>query len=336
MNYQNKLVKQFIKTGPIAIDWMLGNYCNFDCIYCFPGSNEGTHRPPTLDQTLLDNLTYLHHRLRKTEDDVIQWHFSGGEPTLYKDFSQLANFLRNDLPNSYISVVTNGSRTVRWWKENITNFDTVILSYHTSRGDLEHFKEVLKIAYGKVKITLDIILGSQNFDVAVNASKVLSHFLLENNFGNVNLNIKTIRETENNGLFLEMTTDQIDVIKQIKENYQTQRKKTPFQQKYYSHNTDVILNDGSKFVLDGTKDILELKGSWQGYRCFAPNEFIQIYSDGSLGRMSCKQELFLANIYKKDFINKFIKFDNGVICKKDHCGCYGLFESSKTYRNKDE
>ena len=35
-----------------TIDWTLGNYCNFQCSYCFPGANTGTDRVPSLDSVM--------------------------------------------------------------------------------------------------------------------------------------------------------------------------------------------------------------------------------------------------------------------------------------------
>ena len=41
------------------IDWVLGNYCNFQCSYCFPNANTGTSRVPRLDINLKRNIFHL-------------------------------------------------------------------------------------------------------------------------------------------------------------------------------------------------------------------------------------------------------------------------------------
>jgi uncharacterized radical SAM superfamily Fe-S cluster-containing enzyme len=42
----------------LKIQYELSNICNYKCWYCFPGSNEGTHRWPDLEP-LMSNLSFL-------------------------------------------------------------------------------------------------------------------------------------------------------------------------------------------------------------------------------------------------------------------------------------
>jgi uncharacterized radical SAM superfamily Fe-S cluster-containing enzyme len=37
------------KDNVFKIDINLGNYCNYKCWYCWPGSNTGTHKFPDID-----------------------------------------------------------------------------------------------------------------------------------------------------------------------------------------------------------------------------------------------------------------------------------------------
>lgn len=324
MYYKNQKIYKFNRTGPVVIDWMLGNYCNFDCVYCFPGANEGTFKPPKLTDTLLNNLTFLHSQL-KTSNNYIYWNFSGGEPTLYKDFSKLIMEVKNISNESMISIVTNGSRPIRWWEENINLINYVVLSFHTERGSIAHFKEVIRSCHDKTKIQLHVILGNQNFKEAYTAAEEFVYFLLDNQY-HVNFSIKTIRKTSKNFLFSEMTDEQKQKVILLKEEYQSKKKQL---KKTNTGGTEVFLEDENFFLLDATKHILDFNGSWRGYRCFAPTEFIQISESGNLGKMSCGHILFKSNIYEENFIKDYKNFKNGIICSKDHCGCYGLFESSK-------
>ena len=63
------------------IDWVLGNYCNFKCSYCFPNANTGTDRVPRLDDVLKRNVYHLMEEIDAVSKQKIVFNFGGGEPT---------------------------------------------------------------------------------------------------------------------------------------------------------------------------------------------------------------------------------------------------------------
>lgn len=130
--------KQFDKV--LQIEWTLGNTCNYNCSYCLPILHNNSFPWIDLDSTkrFIDKL-HQHYDALGIENYI--WKFGGGEPTLYKHFSELCSYI-NSKPNNYIIPITNGSRKLHWWEQNHQNFFMVHFSVHPEFASAEHIKTV--------------------------------------------------------------------------------------------------------------------------------------------------------------------------------------------------
>ena len=117
--------------------------CNFNCPYCFPGSTSGKYRYSNVDVAL--------EKFKKlfAQYDKVKYHLTiagGGEPTLWPKLEYFCEQVKQ-LANVRISLVSNGSRTLRWWKDNAKFIDEAVLSCHVQDVDIEHFVEVADTLY---------------------------------------------------------------------------------------------------------------------------------------------------------------------------------------------
>ena len=129
----------------LRIEYMLGNFCNYKCNYCFPGSNEGTVPWPNID-IVKENLSHLLDQYRKINKTQIQLYLIGGEPTVWKDLPEFCNFFKTKY-STLINISTNGSRSLKWWKENSKYFDQIEISVHHEYAKLDHLIKVSDIIY---------------------------------------------------------------------------------------------------------------------------------------------------------------------------------------------
>lgn len=165
-----------MKTFPIKIEstldpsileirWMPHNACNFRCKYCFPGSFEGTDKAPANLDLIVKNFDHLIDYY-KVNANKTKFHIKilGGEPTVWKDLEKFIQQMKNK-HDAYISIISNGSRTIRWWKENGHLIDNVVLSLHVAQADLDHHIQVADIMYefGK-KVTVLTLMDPDNWD----------------------------------------------------------------------------------------------------------------------------------------------------------------------------
>lgn len=329
MYFNEELVIKVIgKTEHGYIDWMLGNACNYKCSYCFDGANEGNFKFPVFNQQLKDNLVFLNSKISNNSEKYIIWHFAGGEPTLYKNLEDLANYIKS-FTNNFISIVTNGSKPVNWWKNNQKLFDSISISFHSEYSDINHIKELSTLLDNLSLI--NIMIGKHNYYEAINYFLDLSNFLTQNKINNIKLSFLKVRNSHRpNSVFLDLSKEQISNIIDIQNKHdikyciERKNKNIPISLEHYliTKNKTITLNKIEEFSLFGT---------WKGYKCFAPKEFIQIHANGDVGTMSCGQKLFNSNFYNLNFINDFKYYENGIICEKGICGCSGLLESSKEY-----
>lgn len=287
------------------IDWVLGNYCNFQCSYCFPNANTGTCRVPRLDINLKRNIFHLLDQIDSTGKKKVSFHFGGGEPTLYRDIIPLMEFV---YPLGYISFVSNGSRTVRWWKQNVQYINHILFSYHSEYTDLIHMMNVIETIQDNVDINVHVMVNPNLFDKCIYAYKTLS-----SKFLNVDIQLKLLRE---DGRTITYTEEQSKI---INENLSKPESKP----------SATVNCEGteSNFKLHHIKD---LSGNFTGYKCYAHHDFLQIDKRGNVGEMSCGQTFTTrANMYSKNFIDKFTLPKSYVKCQQEICGCVGLLFARK-------
>ena len=124
----------------LQIEWTLGNTCNYNCSYCLPVLHDNSFPWINLDESIRF-IDRLHEHYDAIGIEKYIWKFGGGEPTLYKHFSDLCEYI-NRKPNNYIIPITNGSRKLNWWKANYKNFFAVHFSIHPEFCNTKHIVEV--------------------------------------------------------------------------------------------------------------------------------------------------------------------------------------------------
>jgi len=152
----------------LDIQWDPSNYCNFKCRYCYPGSNDGTHKYPKDSNKIIDNLKclmdYYKTNLGKTR---FSFFMAGGEPTLIKELGYVIEEIKKD-HDVYFTLVSNGSRTLRWWEKYGHDIDNAHLTHHIDQGNVEHITNVADILYEKnVKTTVKILMDPLYWDKGI-------------------------------------------------------------------------------------------------------------------------------------------------------------------------
>jgi hypothetical protein len=63
-----------------------------------------------------------------------------------------------------VGLITNGSRTLRWWEDNKKYFDHVCISFHPEFAEEQHFIDVVKLLRDDVRTHVNIMMSPENFD----------------------------------------------------------------------------------------------------------------------------------------------------------------------------
>lgn len=161
----------------MTIEYLVGTTCNYKCHYCFEGCNDGKYRFTTDLELLKQNLGHMikiyRNDFNKTD---IRLNINGGEPTLWPDLGEFAKYFSTEF-NCRLTIVTNGSRTLRFWKEYAHYFEDVAISVHNEQCDVEHIKEIMDYMFYNTDclVNATVFMDPLNFNRAVEITENLKN-----------------------------------------------------------------------------------------------------------------------------------------------------------------
>lgn len=319
MFYRGRKISAVEVSGDsVMVDWTLGNTCNYSCDYCFPGSNIGTHRMPPLTDLIRGNLLHLINQVRSAERNAgkkLTFVLSGGEPTLYGHLPELLDLLGE---HGSSMVLTNGSRTTKWWEDHGHGIGELLISYHVGQANPRHIADVIRIMMRRSLVSLHVMLPPERLD---EAARDYMAFVAELDGLPVRISGKVIQR---NMRPVQYDADQRRLIESLPRAGRWDRQPP-------SGNTTLLrFDDGGTVDWDDQTMVKDLIGSFRGYGCFAHSEFISIFDDGSCGVMNCGQRFTReSNLYSDGFREEFTIPRGPMPCSKDVCGCLGLYTTNK-------
>lgn len=136
-----KIIEIFPKEPYLAVTWQVNNFCNYRCSYCNEGNWKGTHRNEGNLDIYINNLKTIIERYQSVGYKHFKFFFSGGEPTAWKNFIPICEWLREYLPDCTLAVNTNLSRPLAWWKKNYSLFDDIVASFHIEFANKKIYEE---------------------------------------------------------------------------------------------------------------------------------------------------------------------------------------------------
>ena len=125
----------------LAVTWQVNNFCNFRCSYCNPGNWAGENPSNGNLDLYIQNLSTIIQKYKDVGYRNFKFFFSGGEPTAWKNFIPICEWLYNELPRATLAVNTNLSRPLDWWKKHYYLFDDVVASFHVEFTKKERYEE---------------------------------------------------------------------------------------------------------------------------------------------------------------------------------------------------
>jgi organic radical activating enzyme len=295
----------------LAVTWQVNNFCNYRCSYCNPGNWGGTARNEGNLETYLNNLETIISKYHAVGYKGFKFFFSGGEPTAWKNFIPICEWLRNKLPHCTIAVNTNLSRPLAWWKKHYHLFDDVVASFHVEFADKKKYEETNIFLCDKINyLSTKMLMHEERFWEVVE-------------FGE---HLKTVMPN----YFLEWTP----LFDELSINAGPWKYKDPKKAKWVSqHNVEMnftlpkpykepIAQSFNRYfdntvVPTNSNDII-VKGQnfFKGWRC-SVGDCIFINPMGNMSLASCGQGENVGHILE-DITNIGPK---SIICGKDHCHC---------------
>lgn len=315
-----KIYRDTREPSYFMVDWMLHDRCTYDCSYCPPANKSGTDTRLNLE-TLDLFCNNLEEYVRSIDPDFkIKVLFTGGEPTVWKDFGELVS--RLSARGWLLLVNSNGSRSERWWEEHSSKFASIILSYHTEFVDDEEFLRKLRICEKTTHTAVNIMLNPEPkyFKKALATSerikKETSHvsvnyYKIQHNFGLQDIDVP------------QYTEDQLKKIETLVDYH-------PKLLNFYTiilYNYYVKLDNGSTDKLNALELLKTKQVNFKDWDCYAGMESIFIDASGDILRGACRAEGNFGSIYSPNDINWPTV---PVKCPYEWCGCVTDLLNSKT------
>ena len=296
-----------------VVNWCLGNTCNFSCSYCPESLHDGSTKwpsPEVIKKFIL--------KVKETHaDKKLYFEFTGGEVTMYKHFTEICQFCTEN--NIKVGLISNGSRTLRYWEENKQYFDHVCLSFHPEFADENHFIEVIKILHNDVRTHVNIMMSPEKFDHCYEVANKVKEL------GNISIALQPLIHDVGEILF-DYTDSQHEI---FEKQHELISKHIKFDKtfEYYRGAMKLVYPNGQTLVASAHRFISEKANNWAGWDCYAGVEQLIVDQGGSILRGWCKEGGLIGNISDPD-----LNLPTAPIrCTKTMCHCNFDIMSTKVY-----
>lgn len=279
------------KLNWFLVTWDLGDKCNYRCSYCPKFLHDGVNGWPSLDRikTFIDSLS------TQTVKQIC-YRFSGGEPTYYKDFIKVAEYIHSK--NQYFTFLSNGSRDIEYWNNIKDYVDGLMLSYHEQYSNLDHFINISKTL--DCPVIVNLMMVPEKFDT------LLSHAEYLYNNSNMAIWPKLIldKTVNKDNLPLTYTTEQLNIINNWKYFRKLDDSKI--------HRGDILFDNK---IVNANDLIVNNQNNFYGYKCYNGIDQINVGLDGTVYRSDCMYGGSIGTI------DSFKLPTEPIICGKHSCHC---------------
>jgi organic radical activating enzyme len=294
------------------IEWRLSNVCNYDCSFCSPQFKDGSKK-------FLEFDTYatVVRRLISQDPSKNVWiQFTGGEPTLYPRLIELLSLIKEC--GGYTSMISNGSRTARWWRElaDAKVLDRLFLTHHPEQGaKASHTIEINNIMQSTNTLVSIFVTAQANQDLFKSA--IIDYNIILG-AGNAICSLKPmssesilqpylpsqLKLIQNN---LQKRSSDMSLLNAKKEYLST----VPW---YYSP-TRVTYSDGSVHEGYAQEFVTKLETRFDGWECDIGKDMLILEID-QVFRGVCRVGGKISSIYEE-----FNWMTDSVICDRVECNC---------------
>ena len=286
-----------------VVNWCLGNTCNYSCSYCPDVLHDGSNKWPDIE-VIKDFILKVKNQ---HPNKKLYFEFTGGEVTLYKNFVELCEFCRDQ--EVRVGMISNGSRTLRWWNEHAHLFDHVCLSFHPEEADAEHYLAVAKVLENRFRLHLNIMMSPEKFDYCYSVAERATAL--------TNTSIALQPLIVDFGDTLYEYTDEQRAVFDNQWNLIGSKIKWTKRMENYRGSMRIITEEGNGPTVPPHEFISRGINNWYGWKCYAGVEQLIVEQDGSIHRGWCKVGRPIGNI--RDAVINFPQ--DPIVCNKIMCHC---------------
>lgn len=308
-------MEHFVKIQPanepyLTILWQVNNWCNYKCSYCNEYSNGGDHKNNDKVKISIEVFESIIKTYQAQGIENFFLKITGGEPSMWKGTISVVEKFNQIVPKEKrkVSLNTNLSRDLDWWKKHFKLFDIVIGSYHSEFTDDEHYIKVTKFLQDKVFLKSKIMMNKNSFsqceNIATKIKESCQYFNIEYTPVLASLTSEVEPYYYEDERHLEFFKNNSN------ENNAKKKKSSDIFEKY------CIVKNDKKIKYTDNQIVIERKNNFKNWKCNV-YENLFISRDGTISQSTCGQGKIIGNIFK----GLQIKELDSIICNKDWCHC---------------
>lgn len=284
----------------LDIEWVINNYCNFNCSYCTPDLYGNTSR--ALD---LPVAVEFFNTVHQQHPGIKMLSLSGGEPTLWK---HLPEFVDSVASNYFFHIITNGSRTLDWWRKFMYNrrIDRITISLHVEQIDWDKTFANIEFLQNETDLTLLVLLKP-------GSKKILEQFVKRITDAKISASIKIKPLTSH---------DTRSVY-----NYNEDEKSWLQNFSYNKANINSYSGIAKRLIVDGKEHSMSYAyklvagglNNFRGWNCNLGSSRMFIWHDGNVFPATCKTAMSkpIGNVFSNTLEVK----TSSTKCADEFCHC---------------
>ncbi len=300
----------------LHIMWSIHNKCNYHCSYCPEDLNSGDWQWLNLAKlkTFIDRIE--EHYVQKLGFKNIIFSFTGGEPTLWRDFKPFIQYIEQK--NFRCGLTTNGSVSTHFWKNTAEAFDYICLSFHPESADIDRFLATYKFLHDTPNIILPTVrvMMHPKKELWDKSLKLINQLKKFENWSYECVHI--LDDYGNNSHKIKYADPEQDTFinnnSLVKQTLNEQLFKIPKNDFYYN----VQDSQGEKYPLNANQLINTEQAKFKGWKCAIGLEQLFVHYTGVVRNSGCDSSKKLGSILYPEQI----RFpSSAVTCQAKSCLC---------------
>jgi sulfatase maturation enzyme AslB (radical SAM superfamily) len=306
-----------VKENAIIIDWAAGNTCNFQCSYCDPACWDGGVPWHDFDNCIRF-IDFVWENICVPQNKIMFFNFHGGEPALWPEVTKVCEYIKNINENNIIRLLTNGTRSTKWWTDKAHLFDLLIVSIHEGQTKKEKIVEKFnQVQKSGINISLHVMMDIAQFDGCVDTYK----YLYDNLIPDVSLQYKPVRISIRKHELQPYTDIQLATMNSLQRLNGSPNLKNQSQMQWRKDGEEPVRVKSIENEI-----LLPQLNDWKDWYCNMGIETLVVQHNGWIKPGSqCFKNLKYGNISDKEYSIPLLP----VKCKWDLCGCLTDLQTTK-------
>jgi hypothetical protein len=238
---------------------------------------------------------------------------------VWKYFTRLSEIIKEVDPNSVVNILTNGSRTIRWWNRTKPYLDKVSISYHHQEANVDHIIEVVNNIQVDCQTNIQMLMDINAWDKCVS----IYNKLRDNTV--VPIQVKKLQVEFGQREWMAYTDEQrqwmADAHATTSRRPTTKRNKTSLGINCYYDDGIVTQENNHDLIQAG-------RNKFEGWACNIGRDLVVIKANGDVvPANACNNNVIMGNI--KTAPEKINLLDKPIICAYKECTCGSDIEINK-------